>query len=207
MKVAAITITFNRLELTKQTVESFYSKTDVDYHLFIDNGSTDGSQQWIEQNYDHIFLEKNEGIAYAFIAAFNSLPAKYDFILKLDNDIEVVTDNIINKMLGFYWNNANKFVASPTDLLLDKNFAPRSQGKIRMNGYNIEYVTHTGGAFQLIPYDACKKLCDDFRHFARGDYAIGEFYRRINYRPVYLRDCEIKHIGLNQSTPGNLYKL
>ena len=39
MTVAAVTITYNRLELTKKTVESFNQKTKVDYHLFIDNGS------------------------------------------------------------------------------------------------------------------------------------------------------------------------
>jgi GT2 family glycosyltransferase len=71
MKVAAITITYNRLELTKQTIESFYSKTNVNTHLFIDNGSTDGTQEWIKQ-FDHIQLNKNYGIAYALATAVKS---------------------------------------------------------------------------------------------------------------------------------------
>jgi len=71
-KVAAITITFNRLELTKKTVESFYSKTGVDYHLFVDNGSTDATQEWIKQ-FDHIQLDRNYGIAWALASAVNSL--------------------------------------------------------------------------------------------------------------------------------------
>ena len=45
-KVAAITITYNRLELTKRTWESFNAKTGVDFHLFVDNGSTDGTEEW-----------------------------------------------------------------------------------------------------------------------------------------------------------------
>ena len=35
-KVAAITITYNRIELTKRTWESFNAKTGVDFHLFVD---------------------------------------------------------------------------------------------------------------------------------------------------------------------------
>src|SRR5665648_322297 len=117
MKVAAITITYNRLDLTKKTVESFNSKTGVDYHLFIDNGSTDGTTEYLK-DFNHILLERNYGIAYAFKEAFLQLKG-YDFILKLDNDIETITDDIINKMLSFYKTNGNQFVCSPVDLNLD----------------------------------------------------------------------------------------
>lgn len=203
MTVAAITITFNRLELTKQMVESFYSKTNVDYHLFIDNGSTDGTQEWLIDKYDHILLDKNYGIAYAFACGVNAIDG-YDYILKLDNDVEVVSDAIVKRMLTFFYQN-NSFVASPTDLLLDPNFAPRSSGKEIRNGFNIEYVTHTGGAFQMMPADAAKLLVRHYRALAAGDYAIGQFMKHRGYRPVYLRDLEMKHIGLNQSTPKNQY--
>lgn len=202
MKVAAITITFNRLDLTKRMIESFYSKTNVDYHLFVDNGSTDGTQEWIKQ-FNHIRLDKNYGIAYAFVCGVNAL-GEYDYILKLDNDIEIITDGIIKRMLLFFYQN-NHFVASPTDLLLDKNFAPRSFGKEKRNGFNIEYVTHTGGAFQMMPIDAAKLLVRQYKALAMGDYAIGQFLKGRGYKPVYLRDLEMKHTGLNQSTPKELY--
>jgi GT2 family glycosyltransferase len=205
MKIAAITITFNRLDLTKQMVESFYSKTDVDYHLFIDNGSTDGTQEYLKQ-FDHIQLDKNYGIAAAFASAVKSLEG-YDFILKLDNDIEVVTQDILKRMMDFFTRTRDKFVASPTDLLLDPNFAPHSYGKTIINGYQVEFVTHTGGAFQLIPIEACKQLVNQYRVLAQGDYSIGRFFAAHGYKPVYLRDFEMRHIGLNQSTPSNLYKL
>jgi len=213
MKVAAITITFNRLELTKQTVELFNSKTFVDYHLFVDNGSTDGTQEYIKQ-FDHIQLDKNYGIAAAFAAGVSAIE-DYDYILKLDNDIEVVTDEIIDKMLGFFRATKDKddnsyiagFVASPTDLLLDKGFAPHSYGKTNIHGYNVEFVTHTGGAFQMIPIEACRLLVKQYRALSQGDYSIGRFFASRGYKPIYLRDFEIKHIGLNKSTPGNLYIL
>ena len=43
MKVAAVTITFNRFRVNQRTIESFNAKTGVDFHLFVDNGSTDGT--------------------------------------------------------------------------------------------------------------------------------------------------------------------
>lgn len=197
-RVAAITITFNRLELTKRTIDSFYSKTNVDYHLFIDNGSTDGTQEWIKQ-FDNIQLDKNYGIAYALATAVNAIK-DFDYILKLDNDIETVTEDILNRMLEFHEKAGDKYVCSPVDLLLDRNYAPPVLWKGNVKGFHVEHVSHTGGAFQLMPQKICRELCKDFRHLAKGDYMIGHFYRRKGYKPTYLKDLEMKHIGLNQST-------
>lgn len=205
MKVAAVTITYNRLELTKRTVDSFYSKTSVDYHLFIDNGSTDSTQEYLKE-FNHILYDKNFGIAYAFKDAVSRLK-DYDYILKLDNDIETVTDDILNKMLRFYEDNGKNYVCSPVDLNLDKDFAPPSLGYSTLKDHRVQFVTHTGGAFQLIPYSICERLCKEFRHLKCGDYMIGKYYRRHAYRPVYLLDLEMRHIGINQSTPDKEYVL
>ena len=198
MTVAAVTITYDRLELTKKTVESFNFKTAVDFHLFIDNGSTDGTVEWLK-DYNHILLEKNYGIAYAFKEAVRQLKG-YDYILKLDNDIETITDDIIAKMLRFHELNPGNFVCSPVDMMLDPKFAPPILWKGYMNSYNVNYTTHTGGAFQLIPYSICKKLCNEWRHLKAGDWMIGKYYRQQSYKPTYLMDLQMRHIGLNQST-------
>lgn len=200
MKIAAITITYNRLELTKQTIDSFYSKTNVDYHLFIDNGSTDGTNEWLMQGrFDYCRLNENKGIAFALASAVESLEDHFDYILKLDNDIEVVTDDIINRMLEFHKRSGDKYVCSPVDLLLDKNFAPPVLWKGKLNGFEVSHVSHTGGAFQLMPQQVCRELCKEYKSLAKGDYMIGHYYRRKGYKPTYLMELQIKHIGLNQS--------
>ena len=197
MKVAAITITKNRLDLTKKTVESFYARTSVDFHLFVDNGSSDGTQKYLEQ-FHRVELGSNKGITEAFKIGLSQLKG-YDFILKLDNDIETVTDNIIARMLEFYSVNGPNFVCSPVDLNLDPAFAPICFKKTNLKGFNVSYVTHTGGAFQLIPYHICERLVKERRHFKAGDYMIGKYYKRHGYKPVYLDDLEMRHIGINQS--------
>lgn len=205
MKVAAVTITYNRLELTKRTVESFYEKTSVDHHLFIDNGSTDGTREYIK-DFDHILLDVNHGIAHAFREAVFALKG-YDYILKLDNDVETVTENIISEMLRFYELNGEEYCCSPVDLNLDPAFAPVILSKGNLKGYPVHFTTHTGGAFQLIPWNAAVRLCRDFRHLKYGDYMIGKYYRKFNYKPTYLLNLEMRHIGINESTPSNEYIL
>ncbi len=205
MKVAAVTITYNRLELTKKTVESFYDKTSVDFHLFVDNGSTDGTREYLKK-FDHILLDKNYGIAYAFRQAVLNLTG-YDFILKLDNDVETVTPDIINRMLTFYEQNSINYICSPVDLNLDKDYAPAVLGNQVKGDYRCRFTTHTGGAFQMAPYAICRRLCTEYRHLKCGDYMIGKYYRRHAYRPVYLLDLEMKHIGIDQSTPAKEYVL
>lgn len=205
MKVAAVTITYNRLELTKRTIESFQSKTSVDYHLFIDNGSSDGTKEYVTQ-FNHVLLDKNYGIAFAFREAVKMLKG-YDFILKLDNDVETVTDDIISKMILFFQKCGHNYVISPVDLNLDKAYSPAVFGKQIINGYKCTFTTHTGGAFQLIPYSICDRLCREYRHLRCGDYMIGRYYRRHAYRPAYLDDLQMRHIGLNLSTPQKEYIL
>ena len=120
-KVAAITITFNRLELTKRTWESFNAKTGVDFHLFVDNGSTDGTVEWLQDKY-RILLDKNYGIAAAFYYGVQQLQ-DYDYILKLDNDVETVTEDMIARLVDFI-EKAGPHAVSPPDLMIDPKFYP-----------------------------------------------------------------------------------
>jgi len=199
MKVAAVTITYNRLGLTKQTVESFYTKTNVDYHLFIDNGSTDGTAEYIKR-FPHILMGQNYGIAYAFREAVSHLEG-YDYILKLDNDIYTETPDIINRMLRFYELTGGRYVCSPVDMNIDPAFYPKVLSRGNYNGYDVELTTHTGGAFQLIPYFICNKLCKEMRSLKHGDFMIGKYYRKHGYKPAYLKDLSMRHIGIYQSCP------
>lgn len=204
MRVAAVTITYNRLELTKRTVESFNEKTGVDFHLFVDNGSTDGTLDWLKDK-DRIELGTNEGIAAAFCYGVMNL-LEYDYILKLDNDVETVTEDIVAKMVDFI-KRAGPHAVSPPDLMIDPAYYPRVFKRMILADYNVEYVSHTGGAFQLAPTMYVRRLCDDFIHLKQGDFAIGPYYKNIGCPPVYLKDLAMRHIGLNQSTPGNEYAL
>jgi GT2 family glycosyltransferase len=178
-------------------MESFYSKTGVDYHLFIDNGSTDGTKEYLRK-FDRIELDQNYGITEAFCLGVSRV-LDYDYILKLDNDVEVVTDDLVAKMVYFLSKQPN-YAISPVDLNILPNFKPATLRKFQVEGYRVEVAAHTGGAFQMARSDVVRDLCVEKKHFQRGDYMIGHWYRRHNINPAYLLDLEMRHIGLNQSS-------
>jgi GT2 family glycosyltransferase len=202
MKVAAITITFNRLELTKRTIKSFYEKTGVDFHLFIDNGSTDGTVEWLE-DYHRIILGENYGIAAAFYYGVQQLK-DYDYILKLDNDVETVTEDMIAKLVRFI-EFAGPHAVSPPDLMIDPAFYPQIYSRKQIGEWDVQYTSHTGGAFQLAPTKYCVKMVDQFTALKGGDMTIGWYYKSIGCPPAYIKNYGMNHIGLNQSTPSNVY--
>ena len=110
-------------------------------------------------------------------------------------------------MLHFYELNGINYVCSPVDLNLDVAYSPAVFGRANLKGYEVSFTTHTGGAFQLIPYSICQRLCIEFKHLQQGDYSIGKYFRQHAYRPTYLLDLEMKHIGINYSTPAKEYVL
>lgn len=84
-----VVLTWNRLKKTKKTIRSLfrYNNRDLDF-LFIDNGSTDGTVEWIENhNWNFIKNSTNEGIFRASTKAWTEgVKMGYDFILNLQND-------------------------------------------------------------------------------------------------------------------------
>lgn len=83
-------VTHNRLEYTKQCIMGLKENTKIPYNLtIVDNGSTDGTRQWINNNvheFDNIKLfDKNIGIARGYNWGWYHGTKKY--FLKLDNDI------------------------------------------------------------------------------------------------------------------------
>ena len=207
-KVAAITITYNRLDLTRRTIKSFYEKTGVDFHLFIDNGSTDGTIEWLE-DYNRILLGENLGIAAAFYYGVNQLK-DYDYILKLDNDVETVTEDMIAKLVRFI-EVAGPHAVSPPDLMIDPAFYPQIYSRKKITDpasgfiYDIEYTSHTGGAFQLAPTKYCLQMVNQFTALKGGDMTIGWYYKSIGCPAAYIKNYGMNHIGLNRSTPVKDY--
>ena len=80
MKEANITVvTYNRLDLTKKCLESLQNNTMYPYKLtIIDNGSTDGTLEWLEDNqYNFISLGENLGIAKGYNLGWYLGPKDY----------------------------------------------------------------------------------------------------------------------------------
>jgi GT2 family glycosyltransferase len=94
-KVPVLMITYNRLEYTKLALESLFNSKGVDIYI-IDNGSTDGTQDWLYSQpwgvaWNITFNKSNLGIAGA-MNQFMALTQGAEFVGKVDNDTIVPQD-------------------------------------------------------------------------------------------------------------------
>ena len=94
-------ITYNRLEYTKQALESLFNSKEVEIFI-IDNGSTDGTQEWLYSQpwgvaWNVFYNMKNLGIAGA-MNQFLALTQEAEFVGKVDNDT-IVPPDFISRML------------------------------------------------------------------------------------------------------------
>lgn len=88
MKLHTVFIAYNRLELTKQAVASYVETVDVPYTLVIvDNGSTDGTQEWLRQcGHEFLLLGRNRYPGYACNVGWSYAPTNATHLHRADND-------------------------------------------------------------------------------------------------------------------------
>ena len=93
-RVVALVINYNGKDVTLQTLASLvrleYSPLDL---VVIDNGSSDGSWQAIEEQFPQVTqlkVPQNHGISHGMnVGIRHALDGGYDYTLILNNDIEV----------------------------------------------------------------------------------------------------------------------
>jgi len=201
MKILVYTITYNRLNLTREYLRSLKEHTHIKFdHIIFDNGSTDRTVEYLRAfNYKVISFGENLGITEAQNRGLRTIYKDYDFIIKFDNDCEVVSDFILEKILNFYdCEEKNKYILSPIDLALDPLYKPQVLG---YEG-NIELTTHNGGMFRVVPNIAMDYM---ITKDIRMDVNEGRVWRDGGFKVGYFKDLEVIHRGLNLGSSD--YKL
>ena len=96
-RVAAVVINYNGLEVTLQAVRSLRQMTYPAFDLVVvDNGSTDGSQEALARAFPDLLQERveiNQGSSSGYDHGLRwAVERGYDYVLLLNNDIEVEPD-------------------------------------------------------------------------------------------------------------------
>jgi GT2 family glycosyltransferase len=87
MKLHTVFITYNRFDLTLQAVSSYLETVSVPYsYLLVDNGSTDGTVEWLEQDVHGICLGENRYPGYACNLGWANAPEDATHLHRADND-------------------------------------------------------------------------------------------------------------------------
>jgi GT2 family glycosyltransferase len=103
-KVVVLVLSYNGKYLLEDALNS-YLKNDYDNYkiLVIDNGSSDGTEEYVKENFKNVIIrriEKNQGYSGGFNfglnAAFNEMDA--DYALITNNDV-IADKNIIAELV------------------------------------------------------------------------------------------------------------
>ena len=191
MKVGIFSITLDRLYYTLHCFKTLKENAGYPYeHLIIDNGSTDGTPEFLkEEGYNIICNEKNEGITRATRQAILYFKDKVDIIIKVDPDAEFITPSTIAKIVEFFKKNNEYLAVSPIIRGLGNPPTITSQQEIK--GIQVGRVDGVGGIFRA-------SKMDDFIHLASeieglNDKSLFDFCKKNGYKMAYLPELEINH--------------
>jgi GT2 family glycosyltransferase len=221
-KTAIVILNWNGLGYLKIFLDTVvkYSVSHETVVCVADNGSTDGSQEWVAKNFKDvklIILNKNFGFAGGYNLAINQLDAKY-FVL-LNSDIEV-TEGWLQPLVSFMENNPEVASCQPKILSYSKKdhfeYAGAAGSFIDMYGYPFcrgrifdrvekdygQYdspidVFWTSGACMIIRDDAWKKCHGFDAGFFAHMEEIDLCWRLIKrgYRISYIPGSVVYHVG------------
>jgi len=91
VKLHTVMVTYNRLECTKQSIASYLETVTVPFGLFVvDNGSTDGTEEWLMENspgsFDSSLLGENKYPGYAVNHGWGFVLPNDTHLHRADND-------------------------------------------------------------------------------------------------------------------------
>ncbi len=221
-ETAVVILNWNGKEYLKMFLEGVvrYSTDDQTVICVADNGSTDGSADWVAENHPGIKLirfERNYGFAGGYNLALEKVRAKY-FVL-LNSDIEV-TEGWLQPLVRYMENNPDVASCQPKILSYrDKDtfeYAGASGGFIDMLGYPLcrgrifnmlekdsgQYdlpadIFWSTGACMIVRADAWEKCnrfdADFFAHMEEIDLCWR--FHKAGYRVSVVPGSKVYHIG------------
>ena len=154
MKVAIYTLTRDRILYTKRCFRSLWQNAGypVD-HYVIDNGSADGTVEWLANNKSRFALvvlcPENIGISRASNLALDIIGDNYDLVVKMDNDCEIVTPNLVAEMVKVFRDAPRPMMLSPR--VEGINRQPKRAYTLTVGGYEVGRTGIVGGLCHWLP--------------------------------------------------------
>ncbi len=209
-RVAIITLTRDRLEYTKACLQRLWETETFPFDHFVwDNGSEDGTVEWLSENRDkfeslHLHPE-NVGISLAHNAFLDHVDgAGYDVVIKLDNDCWVKTRGAVRRVAEFVVNCGFPVIAGPlvhglkAGLRVPKD--PQLIARERFGDIGI------GGIFMAAPGDFAHEFRNDVgRPKAYGqDTDIHVWAQKVGWREGHILTVEVEHYRTSTGQEADL---
>lgn len=130
-------VTYNRLELTKQTVENIYKTTNDFNFIIVDNGSSDGTVDYLKElklSHNNVYLnlwENNKGIASGRNKALQ-------IANELNTEWYSTIDNDILLPVGWMDSCINVLKSNLSYGMIGVSFEPVTYQHVHLNGHHFE---------------------------------------------------------------------
>jgi len=200
-RVAFYTLTYDRLGYTKKSFSSLRKTAGYKYsHFVVDNGSKDGTVEWLKKNIDKdklILNKDNKGISKASNQAVDLITesGKYDIIVKWDNDCIGLTKGWLTKMVEIWQSNHMIALSCYVQGLVNNpGGATRlAYGTIRKEFMGI--TKHLGGICHFVGASAYDKFRWDDESFLHGvqDMEFSQHLMFSSYTQGYLENYLVSH--------------
>lgn len=186
--------TFNRIDCTRQCIESIISRTRHPHRLtIIDNGSTDGTQDYLRGLHaagvlaDLVLLDANMGISPAYNLGWEICDAAY--YMKIDNDVVFLRDDWLETLVGYADTNPDVAMIG-----FGKSFREIVHSRDANNV--LHHVGHVGGCV-LIRRDVHEKIGfwnEDYGLYGEEDSDFGLRARLAGYVNVVVHNPDVPFI-------------
>ncbi len=211
MKTSVIILTHNKLDYTKQCIESIrqYTREGTYEIIVIDNCSTDGTVEWLKEQTDIRTIFNNENVGFPKGCNQGIQIAKGENILLLNNDV-VVTKHWLDHLLvclysaddigavGPVTNSASYHSTIPVSYTsIDEMHAFASQYNV-LDPNKWEERLKLIGFCMLIKKEAIDKVGLLDERFTPGNFEDDDYsfrLRQAGYRLMLCKDTFIHHYG------------
>lgn len=204
-------VTYNRLELTKRTLDNLFANAKYPFRLIIvDNGSTDGSKEWLkelEKNipqesgciaYEPHFNETNLGIARGRNIGLHLADKHEDrWMATMDNDIEA-PEGWLAECIDIMKANSNFVIG------VNMEQRPYPLKTLGANTFQVKPMGNLGTACMVFPrtlHDKIGHFNEDYAMYAHEDADFGFRTRMAKFQLGYIKQLG-NHFGIGDLDQG-----
>lgn len=222
MNVSAIIPNYNGKHFLQDCLSSLSKQTPNLEVIIVDNGSEDGSVEYIKSNFpNYVIIENKKNLGFATAVNQGIKIASYEFIFLLNNDVEIEENtieellNCINKENSIFSVSSKMIQLDNRDLLDDagdeytilgytkKIGLNKKANKTRFNKKREIFSSCAGAAlYRKSVFEKIGYFDEEFFAYME-DVDIGYRAKIFGYKNIYCPNAVVYHVG--SGTSGSTY--
>lgn len=199
MRVAVLTVTRDRRAYSVHCFNKLRENAGCEFdHFVFDNGSQDGTDQWLFGELQAgrikglVGVAENQGLSQGFNKLLDFIERKeltYDVIVKMDNDCEIVTPGTLRRTAELA---APGYLLSPK--ILGLNHPPPTLRYGEIAGEPVEIVPNIGGIFMAAPAGVFRLWrAPEHALYSYEDVSLSNWWREQGGTTAYLVNYNAWH--------------